>query len=266
MITRTALILTALTSASLAATSSLAITNIVQEVVGSTSTVTGSGSTANTTTWTLSSSARFLMSGTNAAGESITVGLEIQPTANSGGLQPNTDSLMIARTANSQSLTDTGTVSIYVAPAAAGAWSLDLAFRFYDPGFTTPVATPIWLTSLDLDFNQQMTLLESDIQSYTLETGSDIGVTDQDGAYRFTGVGDSVYSDPDHAVSVETLADSEFNIRLQHTGVALFMFELRNPSDNVTYANPVTVTVPEPTGAMLIGSAGLLLLMRRRRI
>jgi hypothetical protein len=205
------------------------------------------------------------MSGTNAAGEATTVGLEIQPVGFSGGLQPNTDSLMIAQTSNSQTLTDTGTVSVYVAPGATAAWSLDLAFRFYDPGFTAPVATPVWLTSLDLDFNQQMVLFESDINSYTLEAGSDIGVAVQDEAYQFTGIGDSVFSDPEHAVSVETRPDSEFIVRLKHNNVALFMFELRNPSSNVTYQNPQTVLVPEPSGAVLIGSAGLLLLMRRRR-
>lgn len=258
-------ILAVFCSPALAATSSLQVSSVIQEVVGTSSTVTGSGSKDNTNTWTLSTTARFLMTGTDASGQTTTVGMEIQPVAYSGGISPNTDSLMIARTANSQTLTDAGTVSVYVSPSGTGIWSLDLAFRFFDPSFSTAVNSPIWLTSLDLDFGQKMYLFESDIDSYTLETGSAVGVGKVDDAYRFTGAGDAVYNDADHAVSVQTKPDSEFRVRLEHSGVALFMFEFRNPSQNVTFENPVTETIPEPSAAAMVGAVGVLALLRRRR-
>lgn len=232
------------------------ITSVISETVGTTAVVTASGSKANTTTLTTGVVGQFLVSdGTT------TYGLQVSLSNPTGALTVGGDSLMVARTVNSQGLADTGTLSIYFSPDATGGWSADMTFSFFNVdgsnNFTTPFSPTLLLTSLDIDANQRYYTDNADFSANNLYGSSNLtSATPITGYTGFTAGGNASFSDPASAVSsVGANGVTDFDVRVQHDGVALFMFEFRDPSQ----------IVPEPSVALLGGVAGLALLRRRRR-
>ncbi len=247
----------------------LSIDGVKSQTVGTTAVIPGSGDSANTNTWAAATVGEFLLKDADGS----LYGLRVTATNPTGKLTADTDSLMVARTVNSQGLTDTGTLSVYVrptdtataanAPVQNGAWTLDLNFSFYnvtDNGaggfnFTTPHSTTLLLTSLDIDYGQKYYTSDSSFVSNGTYASTKItSITGSPAGYSgFTATGDSLFSDPTHAVSSQGVGSS-FDTRIAHDKVALFMFEFRDPSS----------IVPEPSSlALLMLSSGLLL--RRKR-
>lgn len=242
------------------------------QTVGSTAAIPGSGTAANTNFWTAGTvvGAFILRDGAgNHYGMQVTAS---NPTEN---LKSGTDSLMVVRTENSQGLTDTGTLSVYVRPTGtntadgaatvSGAWSLDLNFSFYEvtgdllSGFTitaTPAVVGLQLTSLDIDYGQKYFTQNSSFTggNSTYSPTNITGTAAPTGYTGFRASGDSSFSNPAHAVSSKGTGSS-FNVQVAHESVALYMFEFRDPS----------MIVPEPgTGSMLaLGLISLLLFGRR---
>ena len=136
-----------------AAAYSIIATN--SQTVGSTATVTGSGSKSNTTTWETGVVAEYIIS--DEFGQQY--GMRVSISNPTGTLTAGTDSLMVARTVESQGLVDPGTLSVYINPGdtttTTGEWSLDLNFSFYDAAFENSVAVDLLLTSLDIDAGQK---------------------------------------------------------------------------------------------------------------
>ncbi|MFZ4681545.1 MAG: hypothetical protein ACOYMS_03500 [Terrimicrobiaceae bacterium] len=256
---------------------SLEVSGIKSETIGTTAVITGGGSAANTTFWSLGTVGQFIM--LSSSGTSY--GLEITADSRSGALHVATDSLMVARTVNSQGLTDNGTVSVYVRPTGTNAvldapdipddisgatstWTLDLTFSFFEVApdglggynFTSPYSVDLLLTSLDIDFNQKYFTKDANFTSnmtytptsITAASGGPVGYT------GFTASGDSTFNNPAFAVSSGGTGSS-FSVQISHNSMALYMFEFRDPSE----------IVPEPGTATLVGMGVLLLLARNRR-
>ncbi len=248
-----------ISAGSLAYSQSLAVTSTISQTVDTspagTAAIPGSGTKSNTATWSAGEVGRFILKSTG--GE--TYGMIVSATSPTGVLSAGTDSLMVARTVNSQGLTDNGTVSVYVNPGASsttpGNWSLDLKFAFFNETFTSSKNLNLQLTSLDIDFDQRYYTQDADFNSNFLYAGSKI--TAAPAVAGFTGhtaSGNSQFNDATHAVSSNSKFQSEFDIRVAHDNVALFMFEFRNPSS----------IVPEPS-CLLLSGIGSLMLFRRRR-
>lgn len=199
--------------------------------------------------------------------------LRVSASNPTGSLSSGTDSLMVARTVNSQGLTDNGTLSVYVRPTGTNTnndaplddsrWSLDLTFDFFtDNTFATAAPMDsLLLTSLDIDFNRRYYTLNADFDGGNfLSPGtvlvSAIAVTEYTG---FTAGGNSTFSNPNHAVSSLGTVKSSFSVQVAHDNVALFMFEFRNPSEIIP--EPSTVTLAAISGFLLLGS-----LRRRRKV
>jgi hypothetical protein len=234
---------------------SYSITGVVSQTVGSTAEIPGSGTKDNTASWSAGTVGRFLV--TDTLGNQY--GLQVDASNPTGTLAAGTDSLMVARTVNSQTLTDTGTLSVYVNPGASatadGAWSLNLKFSFFDTTFTVPAPVDLLLTSLDIDYNQKYSTENADFQSNNLYANTTLTSSVAGGYTTFTAAGDSTYNNPTHAVSSKGNSQSSFDVKIAHDAVALYMFEFRDPSQIVPEAGTST--------ALAFGVAGLLL--RRRR-
>lgn len=236
--------------------SNFSVTQTLSDTMGTTSAIAESGSKANTTTWSAGIVGRFIVSdGTSSHG------LQVEALNPTGVLLAQTDSLMVTRTTNSQGLTDTGTLSVYVNPGntstTEGAWTLDLRFSFWDAAFTQAQDVTILLTSLDIDHNQRYYTDSQDFVSNSKYGNSLVTSAASIGTFTgFTAAGNSVFNDPRHAVSSLSQHQSAFDVKLGHDNVALFMFEFRNPSQ----------IVPEPSATLLVMGGGLLALARRRRV
>lgn len=245
---------------------SLSINGVISQTVGTTAAVTGSGSSANTTTFATGTAGVFSM--TNGVTTSY---MRVSTSNPTGSLAIGRDALMVARTVDSQGLKDTGTLSIYVRPAtagnanvmASGRWTLDTRFEFFsDIGLTTRATTNLLLTSLDIDFNQRYYTDNTDFSSNVRygAPGSPTQVTTLSGGNAisgytgFTSSGNGVYNDQRFAVGSAGTKDT-FDIKLSHDNVALFMFEFRNPSQ----------VIPEPSSAILMTAGLSMLCLRRRR-
>ncbi len=252
---------------------SLAIDGIKSQTVGTTAVIptNSSGNANNTTFWTPGVVGEFIVKDTNSS----LYGLRVSATNPTGKLSSGTDSLMVARTVDSQGLKDTGTLSVYVrmtgtntannAPESNGAWTLDLNFSFYNLtpngtggyNFTTPHSLALQLTSLDIDYNQRYYTSNSTFSSNSTYPPTNIVAAPAIAGFAgFTAGGDSQFNNPAHAVSSKGTGSS-FNVRIAHDKVALFMFEFRDPSN----------IVPEPSTVTLTALAGLVLagIFRRTR-
>lgn len=227
---------------------SLDIDSVILQTVGTTSDIPGSGDATNTDVWAAGEVGRF-----TAVDGATTFGIVVTATNPTGSLSAGTDTLMVARTTNSQGLTDTGTLSIYV--RSSGRWSLDFNFAVFDATFTAPVNIDFTLTSLDIDFNQRYYTSTTSFSSNQTYTPTNVTAAPVVAGYTgFTAAGNSTFSDAPHAVTSQGFGNS-FDIRLSHDNVALYMFEFRDPS----------ALVPEPTAAALLVGAGVLGFARRRR-
>lgn len=246
-----------MTLSNLSNAASLQITGILSDTIGTTAVIpiTTSGTADNTNSWTVGTVGTFQMN--HGA-----YYMKVSATNPTGAVVPANDSLMVTRTVNSQGLTDTGTLSVYVRPDPdrGASWTLDLNFSFYsDVGLTTPAPLKLQLTSLDIDYAQRYYTKNSSFYSNVTAIGTDlIAASAVSGYTGFTTPAnhDSVVNDPLHAVA-SVGEGSSFDVRLAHDAVALFMFEFRDPSI-------VTGLVPEPSSA-LIAALGALALLRRRR-
>ena len=258
------LALLAIGSSALLHAQSLEITGVQSQTVGSGgATITGSGSPTNATTWAVGSAGVgvFQMNGG-------THYMKVSATSFTGALSPSSPTLMVARTVNSQGLTDQGTLSVYVAPTSAAAWTLDLNFSFYsDSALLTPATiTEFQLTSLDIDFSQRYYVQTADFTGGTSFTYSPLSgpfagstnITSAPAIAGFTGftaVPSASFSDPRAAVSSRGTG-TNFDIKLAHNAVALYMFEFRQNS---------SIIIPEPTSALLASAGMALFGLRRRR-
>jgi len=235
---------------------SLSITNTILDTVGTTTNIpVGSSGTAdNTTDWGIGTVGIFEMN----AGAFY---MRVSATNPTGGVNPANDSLMVARTTNSQGLTDAGTLSVYVRPNPLSntPWTLDLNFSFFtDSALTIAAPITLLLTSLDIDFNQRYYTSNSTFSSNILAENTLLSAASPISGYTgFTSGGNSEFDDARYAVaSVGT--GSSFDIRVAHNNVALFMFEFRDPSS-------VTGLIPEPSSALLaLGGLSMFGLRRRR--
>ncbi|HEY5752991.1 MAG TPA: PEP-CTERM sorting domain-containing protein [Chthoniobacterales bacterium] len=252
----------------------LGIETAVKQIVGSTSEFVkphDGGSTSNTAVWNYGDYSRFILKGTDASGSPLSYGLQITAVDATGVLKPNTDSLMIAQTKSSQGLTDATTLSVYVGPDQGyGNWTLDLKFSLFDASFTTP-ANPsnFTLTALDLDYDQRVSISDSDFTTFTLEKTSAVSFNQPGSRTNFLGTGDgSFYNGLDsvHAVQAATNLDNEFTVTVgsgpQNPNKSLFVFDF----GKVAFNNPTTYSIPEPSTALLLSIGGAMFtIMRRRR-
>jgi len=248
---------------------SLSINGVISQTVGTTPTVGGAGTLSNTTTFATGTVGVFSM--TNGVTTSY---MRVSTSNPTGSLVIGRDALMVARTVNSQGLTDTGTLSILVRPVTTAPntpldivnrWTLDTRFEFFsDLALTTRATTNLLLTSLDIDFNQRYYTDNTDFSSNVRygTPGSPTLVTTLSGGDAisgfsgFTAPGSGTISDQRFAVG-SAGNQHTFDIKLSNNNEALFMFEFRNPSQ----------IIPEPSSAILM-TAGLsmLCLHRRRRV
>jgi hypothetical protein len=241
------------------------------DTVGTTAVISGSGNTGNTTTAAIGEVGLF---GILLDGEQRYMSVHLD--AVGGSLSVSDDAFMIAQTVDSQGLTDDGTLSIYI--GKTGVWTANFSFRFFeDSALVNPISPEIMLTSLDIDYNQQYFINDSDetatfvynsegnIADFSPE-GSEISqitnATDFAGYKGFTGAGDSTINNPTHAVTTLSVTD-QIDVGVRHSSVALFMFEFRNPP------TVIPAVIPEIGSLALTGIAfltGIIFLRRRSRV
>jgi PEP-CTERM motif len=230
---------------------SLAITGVVSQTVGTTSAVVGSGTADNTTTFATGTVGVFNMTGGRF--------MKVTASNPTGSLTPGGDSLMVARTTNSQGLTDDGTLSVYVRPGAETTWTLDLNFSFFsDAALTIAAPTGLQLTSLDIDYAQRYYVSNSSFTHNVTSVGTNLTSAPAVAGYTgFTAVPDAAFNNPNAAVA-SWGHGSSFDVRVGHNNIALFMLEFRQPSS-------IVGLVPEPSSALLALSGVAALGLKRRR-
>ena len=262
------------------------VVGVQTQIFGTSTDVTGSGSSANYDSNT--SVGDFAVFDMDAVDDdngtrNDFADLRVTYTADNGGIGSD---IMIARTSDSQGVTDGGTISVLVDLDSAGTASL--TFDWFTPGSfsggveqpdSSKLTTKINYTTFDIDFKQLVRVQTSEISSYTLGgkldtnsnfvptklTAVDNGTTisfEDDGA-------DSTFDDPTTAaqfLSRDAIASHAVDVGKQSEGgAALFMFEFRDPSDVVIFEDPETTPVPESSAYALILSAFALVLTACRR-
>ena len=189
--------------------------------------------------------------------------------------------IMIARTSDSQGLTDSGTITILVGNINSGGGTVTLDFDWFTPGSfvggveqasSSQLSTRINYTTFDIDFEQLVRVQRAEVDNYTLDNPTLLTATDNGTTISFEDSGaTSSFGDPDAAaqfLTTDAIASHTVEVGKQNdAGNALFMFEFRDPSDVVTFLDPDTTPVPEPAILPLWSALfGLLSVMRRRRV
>ena len=144
--------------------------------------------------------------------------------------------LMLAQTTNSQGLKDSGTLSFLM--IGDGTKSATLRFDWYDANgnFDTPLEEQRFITSYDIDGRQYNTFLNSDLEGIALSETTDLQMNNSGLFTEVESLGGGAFlSDSEHAVAVYTNAIStqEIEVGNKVNSNALFMFEFRNPSQNL---------------------------------
>ena len=253
---------------------SFEVTNAQKEIAGSSTTVSGGGSSNNFGSPSLGDFAVFDVSDTNG---NDYADLKVTYAADNGIVGNN---IMIARTVDSQGLVDTGTISVLI-EAGSGGGTADLRFDWYTPGSfdggleqsgASIINTgQINYTTFDIDFRQEVSILESETASYMVNGTTELVDTAAGGSIFFRdGGADSSFDDPETAFAFLSRSGTQTKTitmgKQSSGGNALFMFEFRDPSDNVTFTNPQTTVVPEPRSfALIAGVLGLTSVVLRRR-
>lgn len=249
---------------------SILISGVQTQIFGSSSDVPGSGSAANYNVATVVGN--FAVFDVNKDGSDY-ADLKVTYLADNGGIGSN---MMIARTSNSQGLTNTGTLSILMNLASVGTASI--RFDWYTPGSfsggiqqggASMITDQLLYTSFDIDFLQINSFVKSDIVSYQLNSttlltaaiiGNNVEFKDSNA--------NSTYDNPQTAFSVLTQSGNQSHVvkmgKQSSNGPALFMFEFSDPPSVLTLNGPV-VSVPEPTSFVLcaVGVAGLIFIRSR---
>lgn len=275
---------------------SLQVASAYREVVGTAgAAVPGSGTLGNyPSTYDPNAFAVFRMDQTLSGPGFSTIDMRVSVNPSTSGVTR----LMIARTVNSQGLTDVGTVSVLFiggpdATATNHQYNLSLNFEFGAWNVGTQVWTPMSLTNrlsvttFDLDYTQYVRVNASDFGSMTRSGDTRLivtpNVTTPNGAIPVPAgtfqVGDapigplpgsdSTVSDLRNAVSFNSIGTLDFNMsfgKSRESGPSLHMFDFRSPT--VTYVNPVLTEIPEPSAFGLAGAGvlvGLVGCRRRRR-
>jgi len=179
---------------------------------------------------------------------------------------------MLARTSNSQGLSDIGTMSVLLTGLNGTTTQLNSAtfqFDWRNAANTGALggSDQMVFTSYDLDFGQRNSIPTADIDIYGLAvpTGLVVSTSGSDTIFRDgSPEGNTSFDDPLGAYAFSTLAgDNTQTITVDKTGASnatgnqLYMFSFRSPS-------PLISVIPEPSAALL-GGLGLLALLRRRR-
>ncbi len=225
---------------------------IGNEIFNTSRSVPGSGGSENFgTSVSVGDSVRFRV---NKEGETTEFAqLEIVYSADNGVTNTTTNDhqVMIVQTENSQGFTDTGTLTILLSLNESGG-SGEFTFNWYDalPGetSTTSKELEILYTTYDLDFRQEIFFDSSQAQSITLDgstlldstIGSTTNIFDPSNS-------NSTINEPKNAAQILSQQSSShvFSVgKTTGTGNALYMFEFRDPSNNITFTNPSTQNVP----------------------
>lgn len=250
-------------SASHAALTTLEISSAVTEFKGTNSTITTGADNNLAAVAPVGSTAVFNMQTVGLPGPTSAVMRVTYNGTTAGTLNTSANSgLMIARTVNSQGLTDQGTLSILlkfnggVNPRAAS-----FTFSFFDAGGTVPLPAEVRITSLDIDFLQFNTFNNSEMNTGGAVVGSNVSSSSSGGTTTYFDPApptNSTVNNPNSAVQIDTLGSS-FKVDLgtsdAGTTYALYMIEFRDRSQ----------VIPEPSAALL-GGLGVLALLRRRRV
>ena len=240
---------------------SLEVVSTSQELVGISASVPGGGSADNFPSQTIVAGVSYAsfrlndsVANTPFADLRITV-TDIFGTLSTGTAANN--GLMIARTVNSQGFVDTGTISVLSGFSAEGALNqgsyVTLRFDFYTPNglFDTPKTAQVGLTSFDIDFLQFNRIQKSEFESITVELLTQLATEQDATTIRIEDAppsGDSTFGNSKFAVSMLSHEVPGFTLemgKLQGSGNSLFMFEFRNPSENITFGSPIITSLPE---------------------
>jgi len=243
------------------------------ELVGTSSAVPGGGVPENFPNGTVTvgvSNAYFQLFSTQTNARFVDMRVTLTGVNGTLSTSGGRSGLMIAQTSNSQGLTDTGTMSVLTNFSAVGTnneSSVTLRFNFFAPNTNTAQSVPLEFTSFDLDFNQFMRVLKSD---FTLEAhGTALTKTQNATTMSWNDLGNtsSTFNQSSNAVALNNVADSSFQITVGKigTGYALFMFEFRDPSSNLSSPLTPNAQVPEPSSTLLLISALCALPFLRRR-
>lgn len=231
--------------------SSLEVSHVYEQAVDQSAVFPENLAAENTVNWTMGvTRGRYLMKGVDAAGNPIEVGMEVKPYAYEGeSIAPGTDTLLIGRTENSQTVSDPGTVTLGV--LAADTFSLEVKFSFFQASgghcdFTVPRNIQLMISSFDLDFEQGYSFPTEDFLSFQMERTTTLTRTTDGPWTKFTGAAaGTIPSDSKAGVYAITDGGSSFRLRLQHRNAAIFLLEFRTDSKIAPPDDP-DVTVLQP--------------------
>jgi hypothetical protein len=253
------------------------ISGVQTQIAGTTTDVTGSGSSANySATTTVGDYAVFDIQANDGSGGITSNYAQLKVTYLTDGAEVGSN-IMIAQTSNSQGLTDSGTLSILTTGDTAGTVTLQFDWytfgSFIDGDEQTGASLlnfQVNYTALDIDYNQVVSVPTADIDNYTLETGTFLTATDDGTSIAFTdNDADTTVTNPKTAVSFTSNTSGSQQISMgkqDEDGNALFIFEFRDPGTIAPFKDPQTTPVPEPAAAgLLIGSTVVAFAMLRRR-
>jgi hypothetical protein len=260
------------------------VTSVQHEIGGTTKSVTGSGSDSNFDSNTaVGDFAVFDIEGLNDSSQSVFTGqLRVTYASDFGNVGSD---VMIARTVDSQGLIDDGTFTVLVEISQSGGGGVRLGLDWFEAGtYTGTTATDpeskriapiVNFTTFDIDFRQYVSVERSVVSQYALDSSTDsstvLTATDDGTTISFEDSGaNSSVSDPITAAEFTTVAASDYYFEVGKQvsgGNALFMFEMRDPSVNLTTPLGGTpIIVPEVSTAFgLVLVCGLIFFRRPRR-